>query len=527
MFLRSYTFVIYQDRPSDTLGPSVGSEAKAILCCNTTLSKEKDEARGYCGNWPWAWCRSHQTPVIPVARCYRTRCTSIYSSQNGNESELHRSPAARSVHFTSIFNLLWCQAGVMKWTPKALGWQGSLSCFPPPWLITVLSCSVTDHFNAEVVLEFLTSQTGLLQGNSSEAPIVVAARKVGLSENIAGSSKWEGIGAELVQTDSLSKITAPTLFLVRISVIIWVLANLWALGWHLHPKIKVHLVHHQSTLPIRVCLWGWARSCKHLYLVQVNSCGMHSWWSVLVGCLWGSPLAFRGDYPRVLEVPFSSSRKMMLLVWFSLVQFGCHKATGRRHISALRPVRLTVSKVGGTHLCDGGMPLPAGWTSQLRAPNWLRLVHLKSYNPLRRDQDDHGLLQATILSRAAQGLLERLKSILFDSYSSKELRWGDKYLQLQAFWWVLLCWKRLQAQTTWLFAREQGPQSICWTEHRDCTMRSKSTSISSTDSARLSVCPPSLISLSLRVAQAPNYIIDLCCEQLKADGSVSAAMPKG
>ena len=52
MFLRSYTFVIYQDRPSDTLGPSVGSEAKAILCCNTTLSKEKDEARGYCGNWP-------------------------------------------------------------------------------------------------------------------------------------------------------------------------------------------------------------------------------------------------------------------------------------------------------------------------------------------------------------------------------------------------------------------------------------------------------------------------------------------
>ena len=108
---------------------------------------------------------------------------------------------------------------------------------------------------------------------------------------------------------------------MRISVIIWVLANLWALGWHLHPKIKVHLVHHQSTLPIRVCLWGWARSCKHLYLVQVNSCGMHSWWSVLVGCLWGSPLAFRGDYPRVLEVPFSSFSQddVACLVQFSSV----------------------------------------------------------------------------------------------------------------------------------------------------------------------------------------------------------------
>eukprot|EP00913_Durusdinium_trenchii_P029088 g27273.t1 len=39
-----------------------------------------------------------------------------------------------------------------------------------------------------------------------------------------------------------------------------------------------------------------------------------------------------GEYPRVLEVPFSSSRKMML----------------------------TVSKVGGSHLCQGGMPLPPG-----------------------------------------------------------------------------------------------------------------------------------------------------------------------
>eukprot|EP00435_Cladocopium_sp_Y103_P010272 s1159_g2.t1 len=53
-----------------------------------------------------------------------------------------------------------------------------------------------------------------------------------------------------------------------------------------------------------------------------------------------------GDYPRVLEVPFSSSRKMML----------------------------TVAKVGGTHLCEGGMPLPPG-TNYLAvckgAPNYI------------------------------------------------------------------------------------------------------------------------------------------------------------
>eukprot|EP00434_Breviolum_minutum_P006201 symbB.v1.2.005468.t1/scaffold260.1/size426026/19 len=53
-----------------------------------------------------------------------------------------------------------------------------------------------------------------------------------------------------------------------------------------------------------------------------------------------------GNYPRVLEVPFSSSRKMML----------------------------TVSKVGGSHLCDGGMPLPPG-TNYLAvckgAPNYI------------------------------------------------------------------------------------------------------------------------------------------------------------
>eukprot|EP00434_Breviolum_minutum_P006202 symbB.v1.2.005469.t1/scaffold260.1/size426026/20 len=52
------------------------------------------------------------------------------------------------------------------------------------------------------------------------------------------------------------------------------------------------------------------------------------------------------DYPRALEVPFSSSRKMML----------------------------TVSKVGGTHLCEGGMPLPPG-TNYLTvckgAPNYI------------------------------------------------------------------------------------------------------------------------------------------------------------
>ena len=53
-----------------------------------------------------------------------------------------------------------------------------------------------------------------------------------------------------------------------------------------------------------------------------------------------------GNYPRVLEVPFSSSRKMML----------------------------TVSKVGGSNLCDGGMPLPPG-TNYLAvckgAPNYI------------------------------------------------------------------------------------------------------------------------------------------------------------
>ncbi|CAE7208424.1 unnamed protein product, partial [Symbiodinium sp. CCMP2456] len=52
------------------------------------------------------------------------------------------------------------------------------------------------------------------------------------------------------------------------------------------------------------------------------------------------------DYPRVLEVPFSSSRKMML----------------------------TVSRVKGTELCPGGMPLPAG-TNYLAvckgAPNYI------------------------------------------------------------------------------------------------------------------------------------------------------------
>ncbi|CAE7239642.1 unnamed protein product [Symbiodinium microadriaticum] len=52
------------------------------------------------------------------------------------------------------------------------------------------------------------------------------------------------------------------------------------------------------------------------------------------------------DYPRVLEVPFSSSRKMML----------------------------TVSRVKGTEICPGGMPLPAG-TNYLAvckgAPNYI------------------------------------------------------------------------------------------------------------------------------------------------------------
>ncbi|CAL1163717.1 unnamed protein product [Cladocopium goreaui] len=131
----------------------------AILCCNTTLSKEKDEA-----HWELVMFMMRNSTLSP-----HLLLLAVCACQSS------------------------AQAGVMKWTPK---------------------------------------------GNSSEAPIVVAARKVGLSENIAS------------------------------------------------------------------------------------------------------------DYPRVLEVPFSSSRKMML----------------------------TVSKVGGTHLCAGGMPLPPG-TNYLAvckgAPNYI------------------------------------------------------------------------------------------------------------------------------------------------------------
>ncbi|CAK9049047.1 unnamed protein product [Durusdinium trenchii] len=63
-----------------------------------------------------------------------------------------------------------------------------------------------------------------------------------------------------------------------------------------------------------------------------------------------------GEYPRVLEVPFSSSRKMML----------------------------TVSKVGGSHLCQGGMPLPPG-TNYLTvckgAPNYIIDLCCEQLNP--------------------------------------------------------------------------------------------------------------------------------------------------
>ena len=33
-------------------------------------------------------------------------------------------------------------------------------------------------------------------------------------------------------------------------------------------------------------------------------------------------------------------------------------------------VRLTVSKVGGTHLCEGGMPLPPGWVLNCHCSGW-------------------------------------------------------------------------------------------------------------------------------------------------------------
>ncbi|CAE7457493.1 unnamed protein product [Symbiodinium pilosum] len=94
------------------------------------------------------------------------------------------------------------------------------------------------------------------KGNSSEAPIVVAARKVGLSETIASDTACIGHG------------------------------------------------EHCATWMLDGGKWS------------VQRC----------------------EYPRVLEVPFSSSRKMML----------------------------TVSKVKGTELCPGGMPLPAG-----HAPNYI------------------------------------------------------------------------------------------------------------------------------------------------------------
>ena len=152
---------------------------------------------------------------------------------------------------------------------------------------------------------------------------------------------------------------------------------------------------------------------------------------------------FLGDYPRALEVPFSSSRKMMLLgydylillsslssyysssyYWILLLFLTLASAEQlhppKRHLcdSCLRrvllvfvnlqipgqdsmiglvtfadqvvrnesadapktpkstdlhlKVRLTVSKVGGTHLCEGGMPLPPGRVRQaFWALSWL------------------------------------------------------------------------------------------------------------------------------------------------------------
>ena len=83
--------------------------------------------------------------------------------------------------------------------------------------------------------------------------------------------------------------------------------------------------------------------------MYLNHCGMHS-----------------GDYPRVLEVPFSSSRKMMLLVLRGCCAVAGCSCRRLQHAAHWR-LRLTVSKVKGAELCPGGMPLPAGSFAKARA----------------------------------------------------------------------------------------------------------------------------------------------------------------
>ena len=68
-----------------------------------------------------------------------------------------------------------CQAGVMKWTPKVRRCKQPIYA---PQKSVVKSRSLASPFPR--------APPRHVQGNSSEAPIVVAARKVGLSENIAG-----------------------------------------------------------------------------------------------------------------------------------------------------------------------------------------------------------------------------------------------------------------------------------------------------------------------------------------------------
>ncbi len=93
----------------------------------------------------------------------------------------------------------FCQAGVMKWTPKVrpvADWRDSIEPLldiyadlcPIADKAAEICCNLVEQRITEISpsAEAWLHPCHALQGNSSEAPIVVAARKVGLSENIAG-----------------------------------------------------------------------------------------------------------------------------------------------------------------------------------------------------------------------------------------------------------------------------------------------------------------------------------------------------
>ncbi|CAK9078433.1 Calcium-transporting ATPase 1 (BACCA1) [Durusdinium trenchii] len=105
----------------------------------------------------------------------------------------------------------------------------------------------------------------------------------------------------------------------------------------------------------------------------------------------------RGEYPRVLEVPFSSSRKMML----------------------------TVSKVGGSHLCQGGMPLPPGGAIRrlfCYAPNYIIDLCCEQLNP-----DGSSLVPVKLEKVREKGGKDGGVAKLSDADKSKILKIVDGY----------------------------------------------------------------------------------------------------